>query len=104
VLRDFSGVLTHSLCAEALLRQFLMLLREILGVNRAAVFLRPPPSLVAGGPAVPETRRLRAACAIGLAPGLLEHFELSVGAELVELRGDGPVERGICPRRLIRFN
>ena len=77
VLRDFSGVLTHSLCAEALLRQFLLLLREILGVNRAAVFLRQPPSLVGSGTAVPEARRLRAACAIGLSPGLLEHFELS---------------------------
>ena len=47
VLRDFSAVLTHSLCAEALLKQFLMLLREILGVNRATVFLRQPVALFA---------------------------------------------------------
>ena len=76
-LRNFSSVLTHSLRAEALLRQFLMLLREILGVNRAVVFLRQPGSLVEGGTPVPTGRRLRSACAIGLPGGLLEHFELS---------------------------
>ena len=54
VLRTFSGVLTHSLRAEALLRQFLLLLREILGVNRAAVFLRQPSSMLVGTPAIPE--------------------------------------------------
>jgi signal transduction histidine kinase/DNA-binding NarL/FixJ family response regulator len=77
VLHDFSGILTHSLCAEALLKQFLLLLREILGVNRAAVFLRQPSSIFAGSPAIPESRRMRSACAIGLSTGLLEHFELS---------------------------
>jgi signal transduction histidine kinase/DNA-binding NarL/FixJ family response regulator len=77
VLRDFSGILTHSLCAEALLKQFLLLLREIIGVNRAAVFLRQPSSIFAGSPAIPESRRMRSACAIGLSTGLLEHFELS---------------------------
>ena len=77
VLRDFSGILTHSLCAEALLKQFLLLLREILGVNRAAVFLRQPMSIFAGAPAIPDSRRMRSACAIGLSNGLLEHFELS---------------------------
>lgn len=77
VLRDFSGILTHSLCAEALLKQFLLLLREILGVNRAAIFLRQPLSIFAGAPTIPEGRRMRSACAIGLSTGLLEHFELS---------------------------
>ncbi len=41
-LRDFSAILGDSLCAEALLRQFLLRLREVLGVNRSVVFLRPP--------------------------------------------------------------
>lgn len=77
VLRDFSGILTHSLCAEALLKQFLLLLREIIGVNRAVIFLRQPMSLFAGAPAVPDGRSMRSACAIGLSAGLLEHFELS---------------------------
>jgi signal transduction histidine kinase/DNA-binding NarL/FixJ family response regulator len=77
VLHDFSGILTHSLCAEGLLKQFLLLLREILGVNRAAIFLRQPASIFAGAPTLTEGRRMRSACAIGLSTGLLEHFELS---------------------------
>ena len=77
VLRDFSSILTHSLCAEALLKQFLLLLRKIIGVNRAAIFLRQPFTMFEGVPAADERRNLRSACAIGLSPGLLEHFELS---------------------------
>jgi len=73
VLRNFSGILIHSLNAEAMLKQFLLLLREILGINRAAIFLRPP------APSFGETgRRLRSACAMGLPSGLLEHFELTL--------------------------
>ena len=80
VLRDFSGILTHSLNAEGMLNQFLLLLREILSINRAAVFLRQPFASFGQGPTVAESRRLRAACAIGLSPGLLQHFELSFEA------------------------
>jgi nitrogen-specific signal transduction histidine kinase len=86
VLRSFSGILTHSLDAEAMLKQFLLLLREILGVNRAAIFLRQPAAAFGNAPAGAESRRLRAACAIGLSSGLLQHFELSfeagIGAHL----------------------
>jgi signal transduction histidine kinase/DNA-binding NarL/FixJ family response regulator len=100
VLRDFSSILTHSLHSEALLRQFLLLLREILGVNRAAVFLRQPVAPF-GGAAAGEARRLRSACAIGLPAGLLEHFELSfetgIGGCLLRqgriVRADGPEAR-----------
>jgi signal transduction histidine kinase/GAF domain-containing protein/ActR/RegA family two-component response regulator len=80
VLRDFSGILTHSLDSEAMLRQFLLLLRELLGINRAAVFLRQPFNSSPGPAASSDVRRLTAACAIGLSPGLLEHFELSFDA------------------------
>jgi len=80
VLRDFSGILTHSLNAEGMLNQFLLLLREILSINRAAVFLRQPFASFGSAPAVADSRRLRAACAIGLSPGLLQHFELSFEA------------------------
>jgi nitrogen-specific signal transduction histidine kinase/CheY-like chemotaxis protein len=76
VLRNLSAILTHSLCAEALLKQFLLLLREILGVNRALVFLRRPAASFGGVP-LEEARCLRAACAIGLSSGLIEHFELA---------------------------
>jgi nitrogen-specific signal transduction histidine kinase len=86
ILRDFSGILTHSLDAEAMLKQFLLLLREILGINRAAIFLRHSSTTFGNAPAGAENRRLRAACALGLSPGLLQHFELSfeagIGAHL----------------------
>lgn len=84
-LRDFSAILTHSLDSEALLKQFLLLLREILGVNRAAIFLRPAPAAL-GSPRE-ESRRLRSAAAVGLPQGLLDHLELSleegIGGQLV---------------------
>jgi nitrogen-specific signal transduction histidine kinase/DNA-binding NarL/FixJ family response regulator len=77
ILRDFSGILTHSLCSEALLKQFLLLLREILGVNRAAIFLRQPSTAFTRASGITDGRKMRSACAIGLPSGLLEHFELS---------------------------
>lgn len=80
VLRDFSGILTHSLDSEGMLKQFLLLLRELLSINRAAVFLRQPFSSPAGPAVSSDVRRLRAASALGLSPGLLEHFELSFEA------------------------
>jgi DNA-binding NarL/FixJ family response regulator len=80
VLRDFSSILTHSLDAEGMLKQFLLLLREILSINRAAIFLRQPFASFGSAPVVADSRRLRAACAIGLSQGLLQHFELSFEA------------------------
>ena len=86
VLRHFSAILTHSLDSEAMLKKFLLLLREIVGVNRAAIFLREPGVTFAGGMAGEHGRLLRKGCAIGLPSGLLEHFELSfeggIGAHL----------------------
>jgi len=88
-LRDFSSILTHSLNAEAMLKQFLLFLREILSVNRAAIFLNRPGTPLTEAPTPEERRRLRAVSAIGLSPGLLEHFELSldagIGAQLAKL-------------------
>src|SRR5204863_8766373 len=75
-LRDFSAILTHSLNADAMLKQFLLLLREILSINRAAIFLRQPFASFGNAP-LPEGQRLRTASAIGLPSGLLQHFELS---------------------------
>ena len=77
VLRDFSAILTHSLNADALLRQFLLMIRELTGVNRAAIFLRSPSPSLMEGAAANETRQLGPACAIGLAPHLLENIRLS---------------------------
>jgi signal transduction histidine kinase len=77
-LRDYSSILSHTLCAESMLREFLLLLREIIGVNRAAIFLREPPGPVGDSLPPVVARRLYSACAIGLAPSLLEHLELSL--------------------------
>ncbi|MGH7978651.1 MAG: ATP-binding protein [Limisphaerales bacterium] len=90
VLRDFSSILTHSLNAEAMLKQFLSFLREILSVNRAAIFLnRPVTPMLAETMPSDGGRRLRSAAAIGLSSGLLENFELSleagIGGQLARL-------------------
>ncbi len=79
-LRRFSGVLSHGLDSATLLKQFLMLLREVMGVNRAIVFLRKPAALLTDSPLSAEDRWLRSACAIGLDQTVLEHFALSLGA------------------------
>jgi signal transduction histidine kinase/GAF domain-containing protein/ActR/RegA family two-component response regulator len=79
VLRDFSPILTYSLNAEAMLKQFLSFLRETFSINRAAIFLnRPcaPDKALAPN----DNRRLRLAAASGLSAGLLENIELSLDA------------------------
>ena len=89
VLRDFSSIMTHSLDAEAMLKQFLQFLRDILSINRAAIFLNRPCSPLAETVSPDDSRRLRAAAAIGLSSGLLQHFELSldsgIGAQVNKL-------------------
>ncbi|MCX8155059.1 MAG: ATP-binding protein [Verrucomicrobiae bacterium] len=80
LLRDFSAVLTHSLCAEALMRQFLQFLRENLGINRAAVFLRAPPAVFGQTLAATDREALRSAGSVGLPAGLLDHFQLSLAS------------------------
>ncbi|MDD5141365.1 MAG: ATP-binding protein [Verrucomicrobiales bacterium] len=89
VLRDFSSILTYSLNAEAMLSQFLCFLREMLGVNRAAIFLNRPCS--PEDTALPPNagKGLRYAAAIGLSSGMLENVELSldsgIGGQIVRL-------------------
>jgi signal transduction histidine kinase/CheY-like chemotaxis protein len=80
MLRDFSSILTHSLDAEAMLKQFLQFLRETLSVNRAAIFLNHPVTPLAEAFSTESGRQLRAVSSIGLSAGLLEHFELSLDA------------------------
>ena len=79
-LRRFSGVLTHSLDSSALLKQFLLLLREIVGVNRAVIFLRKPAGVLSESAHSTDDRWLRSACAIGLDQSVLQHFALTLGA------------------------
>ncbi len=78
--REFSSLLANSLSTEALLKQFLLQLREITGVNRAAIFLRQPVMLLGNARAVGSGRFLRSACAIGLSSGVLDNLELSLEA------------------------
>jgi nitrogen-specific signal transduction histidine kinase/CheY-like chemotaxis protein len=89
MLRDFSSILTYSLNAEAMLGQFLLFLREMMGVNRAAIFLNRPCAPINEIISPEDGRRLRTASAIGLSSGLLEHFELSfdagIGGQIVRL-------------------
>ena len=77
ILRDFSAVLSHSLEADALLKKFLLLIREITGVNRAAIFLRPASAPFMSGAAAADARQLASACAIGLPADLLANVQLS---------------------------
>jgi len=95
MLRDFSMVLTHSLNAEELLKQLLRLLRQIVAVNRAAIFLRPP-TVGFGTPGEGANRQFQAVSAIGFAPATLERVQLSLD------RGLG----GLLDRlgRIVRFN
>ena len=78
VLRDFSAVLSNSLNADALLKQFLLLIREITGVNRAAIFLRPASAPFMTGAPSSDHRQLASACAIGLRADVLANVQLSV--------------------------
>lgn len=91
-LRHFSGVLTHSLNCEALLKQFLLILREIIGVNRAVVFLRKPAGVLSESAHSQDDRWLRSACAIGLEPSFLGHFALSLSTGIgASLRRQGRI-------------
>lgn len=83
-LRGFSAILTHSLDAGAMLKQFLLQLREMIGINRAAVFLRQPGTWMGERANANESRRLRSICAIGVAPALLENIELSFDSGIAE--------------------
>jgi len=85
-LRKYSSILSHTLCAESMLRESLLLLREIIGVNRAAIFLRQPEGATWDISPPSMTQQLYSACAMGLAQGIMEHFEMSldsgIGASL----------------------
>jgi CheY-like chemotaxis protein len=102
VLRGFSSILTHSLDSEAMLRRFLLQLREHLGINRAAIFLREPTRCFGEWITSEESRRMRSACAMGLPASLLEHFELSfdtgIGGQMSRLERGSPARSGDAER------
>lgn len=85
----FSGVMNHSLNAEAMLKEVLLLIREVIGVNRAAIFMRPHMLAPAESATHPERHVLSPACGLGLPWELLRDVELSldtgIGGKLKEL-------------------
>lgn len=79
-LRNFSTILTHSLEPQSLLKKFLLLLRQIVGVNRAMIFLRKPSTDTRDDSTSADERWMRCACAIGLEQTLLDHFALTINS------------------------
>ena len=78
VLRDFSRVLGYSLDHKLFTQHFVLKLREIISVNRIAIFLESPP---AGSPSHTSDPRLKdrlcAVAAVGVSNDLIECIELS---------------------------
>ena len=81
-LRHFSSLLVHSLNVRELVRDAVQQLREALGVNRAAVFLRKASALSTDGAPAADDQWLRPAHTIGHDPALVEHFPLSLSTGL----------------------
>ena len=81
-LRHFSSLLVHSLNVRELIRDAVQQLREALGVNRAAVFLRKASALSTDGAPAADDHWLRPAHTIGHDPSLVEHFPLSLSTGL----------------------
>ena len=81
-LRHFSSLLVHSLNARELIRDAVQQLREVLGVNRVAVFLRKASALPTDGAPSADDHWLRPAHTIGHDPSLIEHFPLSLSTGL----------------------
>ncbi|MBE2213817.1 MAG: GAF domain-containing protein [Opitutaceae bacterium] len=85
ILRDFSHILGYSLDHKLFAEQFVQKVREIVGVSRIAVYLEPPRGTVGSNLNGP---RLSCAAAVGIAPDVIECFDLSrtagIGASLLE--------------------
>ena len=77
ILRDFSRLFIHSLNVRSLLQEFVLKLREVISVNRIALFLQPPQNPFLPGP-VAASRRMPCACSAGIAVDLYRFFELSL--------------------------
>jgi len=77
-LRHFSSLLVHSLDVRQLIRDAVQQLRETLGVNRAAVFLRKTCALTTDGAPAGDDHWLRPAYTIGHQSALMDNFPLSL--------------------------
>ncbi|MDP2136385.1 MAG: ATP-binding protein [Candidatus Didemnitutus sp.] len=77
VLRDFSQVLGYSLDYRQLTHQFILKLREVVGVSRIAIFLEPGTAQVMPTTSGPDGTTLTCAAAVGIPADLVECFALT---------------------------
>jgi len=84
LMRDVWAVLSQSFCAEEMIKQFMLGLREIIGVNRVALFVQPPAQCAVQHRVMPA-RQLRLACAVGLPNELLRTVQLSLEEGIARL-------------------
>ncbi len=77
-MRNFSALLQHGLSMDSLIKEFLLLLRETVSVNRASVFLKPSPGTVSHLAGQREHQQLTPVCAIGIPTGLRQQVVLSL--------------------------
>lgn len=82
VLRDFSRVLGYSLDYKLFTQHFVLKLREIIRVNRIAIFLEPPPTSSMTRDKRPS--RLPCISAVGVPLDIRDCFELSRNAGIGE--------------------
>lgn len=75
-LRDFSHILSHSLDLDSLVHHFVLKVREIVGVNRIAVFLEEPKAATPSGLRKGDAR-LQCVCAVGIPADLQNCVDLS---------------------------
>jgi len=82
VLRDFSHVLGYSLDYKLFTQHFVLKLREIIRVNRIAIFLEPPPMI--SMTSSDEGSRLPCISSVGIPLDIRDCFELSRNAGIGE--------------------
>jgi signal transduction histidine kinase len=77
-LKDLSRILSQYADEGELLAEFLRLVRELLGVGKAAVFTRQLPGELFPGQSTPGGRQFAATRSAGIAQHVVEHLRLSV--------------------------
>lgn len=77
ILRDFSRIFSFSLNLKSFTYQFALKLREIISVNRIAIFLEQPKASPLGLAGTEQSRRLTCLCSVGIEPELFDFLTLS---------------------------
>lgn len=77
-LKSITRVLGQQLDDRALLIEFFQLVRELLGVAKLAIFMRPIQTDLFQGRPMPVGQRLSAMVCTGISPEVTEHFRLTV--------------------------